>query len=291
MKIVIYGNEYQGKYLNDLAKLFSSMSHHHIWVGIEKSFYDYLTRTFPEAPHADHLIDKDSEIGDATLALSIGGDGTFLRTAESIAFKEIPILGINTGHLGYLADMSVNDISSIIEDIIHNRYKIENRTLLEVTTDAGIPIKQPFALNEVSILKQDTSSMISIETSVNGIYLTTYLGDGLIISTPTGSTAYNLSVGGPILEPTSNNWVISPIAPHSLTMRPLVLSDDCTISIKTKSRVSSYRISIDGRSYSLAEGTTITLKKAPFNVKVVHRLNHNFAETLRSKLMWGTDKR
>lgn len=291
MKVVIYGNEYQEKYLKDLTKLFSALSHHNIWVGVEKSFYDYLVRTFPVAPRVDQIIDKVSEIEEATLALSIGGDGTFLRTAESIAFTGIPILGINTGHLGYLADMSVNDIDNIVEDIIGCRYKIENRTLLEVATDAGILIEKPFALNEVSILKQDTSSMISVETSVNGTYLTTYLGDGLIVSTPTGSTAYNLSVGGPILEPTSHNWVISPIAAHSLTMRPLVISDDCIITIKTKSRVSSYRVSIDGRSYSLAEGTTITLKRAPFTVKVVHRLNHNFAETLRSKLMWGTDKR
>ena len=291
MKIVIYGNEYQERYLDDLAKLFSALSHHNIRIGVEKGFYDYLAGVFPSPPKVDHIIDNDSGIEDATLALSIGGDGTFLRTAESVSLKGIPILGINTGHLGYLADVSVNDIDSIIEEIAGNRYKTEYRTLLEVTNDAGISINQPFALNEVSILKQDTSSMISIETSVNGIYLTTYLGDGLIVSTPTGSTAYNLSVGGPILEPTSNNWVISPVAAHSLTMRPLVLSDDSIITIKTISRVPSYGVSIDGRSHSLPEGTTITLRKAPFPVKVVHRLNHNFAETLRNKLMWGTDKR
>lgn len=290
MKIAIYGNEYQQDHLDDLTKLFSALSCYEVCVGIERSFYDYLCRVMSTHPRVTDVIDETGSFT-ATVALSIGGDGTFLHTAQWVAHMGIPILGINTGHLGYLADISVADIDEVIADLINERYKIECRTVLEVVTHTDVKIEHPFALNEVAILKQDTSSMISMHTQVNGIELTTYMGDGLIVSTPTGSTAYNLSVGGPILEPTSCSWAISPIAAHSLTMRPLVLRDDSMIKITTQSRMASYRLSIDGRSVTMPEGSSVILRKAPFSVKVIQRLNHNFAETLRNKLMWGLDKR
>lgn len=289
MRIAIYGNEYQDNHIKDLMKLFSVLSQNNTWIEIDKRFYDYLCRVLPSPPKVNDVIADDNF--SAKIALSIGGDGTFLRTAQKMACRDIPILGINTGHLGYLADVSVADIERVINKIMTSNYKIEERTVIEVTTDAGIELNHPFALNEVAILKQDTSSMISIHTEVNGTFLTTYLGDGLIISTPTGSTAYNMSVGGPILEPTSHNWVISPIAAHSLTMRPLVISDDSIVTVSAKSCVKTNRLSIDGRSLPMPEGCRVTLRKAPFTVKVVQSLNHNFAKTLRNKLMWGIDKR
>ena len=176
--------------------------------------------------------------------------------------------------------------------MVNNQYKIECRSLLEViSSDENKPIAEPFALNEVAILRQDTSSIISVETNVNDKYFTTYKGDGLIISTPTGSTAYNLSVGGPILDPSSQNIVLSPISPHSLTMRPLVLRDDAVIHIKALSRAEMFNVSIDGRSNPLSIGTNITIRKAPFTIKVIQSLNHSFINTLRDKLMWGTDVR
>ena len=162
---------------------------------------------------------------------------------------------------------------------------------MESSTDADIDIPHTYALNDVAILKADTSSMIKMATEVDNVYLTTYMGDGLVVATPTGSTAYNLSVGGPILEPSSRTWAVSPIAAHSLTMRQLVLNEDSVIKVQTFSRSDTYRLSIDGTSFTMQEGTTITIRKAPYSVKVIQRINHNFAETLRNKLMWGMDKR
>ena len=290
MKIAIYGNMYQEDYLKQLSEFLEALSQSDIKVEMESRFYNYLCRLLPQEPQVDGVIvGSDFE---ADMAISIGGDGTFLRTARWVGDKEIPILGINTGHLGYLADITVDEMIGAVEDLKNGLYKIETRSLIEVTsTRKEATIDWNYALNEVAILKQDTSSMISVATKVNDVDLATYLGDGLIIATPTGSTGYNLSVGGPIVEPTAPNWIISPIAAHSLTMRPLVVGDSHELTITTTSRATNYRVSLDGRSVTLPVGSTIKLRKAPFVTKVVQRTKHNFGETLRNKLLWGVDKR
>lgn len=289
MRIAIYGNEYQKDYLVELADFFGSLSDYNVWVEIEAGFFEYLCRVLPAPPRVNEVIHGDDF--SAALALSIGGDGTFLKTAEWVGDKQIPIIGINTGHLGYLADVSISEMNHLVDDILNERFKIEERSLIEVAIDGDTVAGWPYALNEVAILKQDTSSMISAKTEINGIGLTTYQGDGLIVSTPTGSTGYNLSVGGPIIEPTTPCWVISPIAAHSLTMRPLVVRDSSEVRITVSSRSSSFRISLDGRSMTLPADTVVTLRKAPFATRVVQRLDHHFSDTLRSKLLWGIDKR
>ena len=288
MRIAIYGNKYQEKFFAPLERLFGALAGRNAWVAIDRSFYDYLCCHTSEVPVVNEVIDEESNF-DAAIALSIGGDGTFLRTAEKVARRGIPILGINTGHLGYLADASVENIDEVVENLFSGNYKIEERTVLHVTTDSGVVIDNPFALNEIAISRQSTALMMSMHTWVNDSELTSYKGDGLIISTPTGSTAYNLSVGGPILEPSSNNIVLSPISAHSLTMRPLVLRDDCTIRVTTNSRAQQYLVSIDGRPFTFDIGTSITERKADFTVKVIQHTGHNFADTLRNKLMWGID--
>ena len=288
MRIAIYGNKYQEKFFAPLERLFGALAGRNAWVAIDRSFYDYLCRHTSVVPVVNEVIDEESNF-DAAIALSIGGDGTFLRTAEKVARCGIPILGINTGHLGYLADASVENIDEVVENLFSGNYKIEERTVLHVATDSGVIIDNPFALNEIAISRQSTALMMSMHTWVNDSELTSYKGDGLIISTPTGSTAYNLSVGGPILEPTSNNIVLSPISAHSLTMRPLVLRDDCTIRVTTNSRAQQYLVSIDGRPFTFDIGTSITVRKADFTVKVIQHTGHNFADTLRNKLMWGID--
>lgn len=290
MRIVIYGNKYQDRHISDLQRLFDALSRHKAFIEVEKSFYDYLCQVMENPPHVDAVISDNDDLS-ANIALSIGGDGTFLRTAQRVAIKGIPVLGIKTGTLGYLADVHTDHIEDMVEELFNGDYKVENRSLIEVFTSEDVDIKHPYALNEVAILKEDTASMLKVDTTVNGTYLTTYLGDGLIVSTPTGSTAYNLSVGGPILEPTLQCFVLSPIAPHSLTMRPLILNDECYIKTTAFSRSNSYRLSIDGKSYVMKAGSTVTLHKAPYKVRVIQRLDHNFAETLRNKLMWGIDKR
>ena len=281
---------YQEDYLKQLSEFLEALSQSDIKVEMESRFYNYLCRLLPQEPQVDGVIvGSDFE---ADMAISIGGDGTFLRTARWVGDKEIPILGINTGHLGYLADITVDEMIGAVEDLKNGLYKIETRSLIEVTSSRKEAIIDwNYALNEVAILKQDTSSMISVATKVNDVDLATYLGDGLIIATPTGSTGYNLSVGGPIVEPTAPNWIISPIAAHSLTMRPLVVGDSHELTITTTSRATNYRVSLDGRSVTLPVGSTIKLRKAPFVTKVVQRTKHNFGETLRNKLLWGVDKR
>lgn len=288
MKIAIYGNMYQEDYLNRLSDFLDVLSHSDITVEMESTFYNYLSTLLQKTPHVDGIIAGDDVKAD--MAISIGGDGTFLRTARWVGMKQIPILGINTGYLGYLADVTVDEMITAVDDLTKGLYKIENRSLIEVTSVRKEAIMDwSYALNEVAILKQDTSSMISVATRINDVDLATYMGDGLIISTPTGSTGYNLSVGGPILEPTAPNWVISPIAAHSLNMRPLVVRDSSELSVTTSSRATNYRVSLDGRSVTLPVGTTIKLRKAPFEVKVVQRMKHSFTDTLRDKLLWGVN--
>ncbi len=289
MRIAISGNEYQKDYLVEIADFLNSLAGCDVQVAMEATFFEYLCRVLPNPPQIDDVI-NDADFT-ASLALSIGGDGTFLKTAQWVGDKQIPIVGINTGHLGYLADVPISELKNLIDDILNERFKIEDRSLIEVSTEGKQMSCWQYALNEVAILKQDTASMISVKTEINGVELTTYLGDGLIISTPTGSTGYNLSVGGPIIEPTTPGLVISPIAAHSLTMRPLVVNDSSVIKITPSSRASSFRISLDGRSVTLPSETVITLKKAPFTTRVVQRANHHFSDTLRSKLLWGIDKR
>lgn len=290
MRIAVFGSSHQDRYLDDITLLFNTLTKHNATLAVQDKFYKYLCEKLPEAPAAKEIITNDDFTAD--IAMSLGGDGTFLRTAKRIGHKDIPIVGINTGNLGYLTDAKMDEVEQVVNDIMNGRYKTESRTLFEIQSlDDSLSIIQPFALNEVAILRRDTSSMISVETHVNDTYLTTYKGDGLIISTPTGSTAYNLSVGGPILDPTSQNIVLSPISPHSLTMRPLVLRDDCTLTIKAHSRAEMYNVSIDGCSNPLPIDVPITIRKAPFTIKVIQSLRHSFIDTLRDKLMWGTDVR
>lgn len=285
MKIAIYGNKYQEAYLKELETFFEALSQYDIETAIESTFYNYLCRVLKNPPQINHII--TGKKFEADMALSIGGDGTFLHTAQWVGDKQIPILGINTGHLGYLADVKIDEAPSIIDDLLTGNFKIENREMLEVVCSKYDIDGWKYALNEVAILKQDTASMITVDTRINGTKLADYKGDGLIISTPTGSTGYNLSVGGPILEPTASNWVVSPIAAHSLTMRPLVIENNCEIEITTHSRAQNFCISLDGRTTSLPVGSTIILRKAPFTTRVVQRKAHHFTDTLRDKLLWG----
>lgn len=289
MRIAIYGNQYQNEHLADVAAFIDELSRRNFWIEMDSAFFNYLCRVLPAPPPAQNIIDGGQF--SAALALSIGGDGTFLRTAEWVADKAIPILGINTGHLGYLAAVPISEAVSMVEDVVAGRCQIEERALLRIEVK-GHEIEQwPYALNEVAVLKAETASMITVKARIAGRELATYLADGLIVSTPTGSTGYNLSVGGPIVEPTAPNWVISPISAHSLTMRPLVVSSDAVIDLLTTSRAQSYRVSIDGRAVTLPAGTAIRLSRAPFAIRVVQRQGHTFASTLRHKLLWGLDSR
>lgn len=236
------------------------------------------------------IIDND-QCHSAHFVVALGGDGTFLDAASKVADKQIPIIGINTGRLGFLSSYSPNHIAQTIDDILADRYTIQSHSVLALTSPDIQLSDTPYALNEIAILKHDISSMITIHTSINGEYLTTYQSDGLLIATPTGSTAYSLSVGGPIIVPQSETICLTPVAPHSLNMRPIVLTDTTEITLQVESRSRSFLISLDGRSQSYPDRICLTIRKAPHTVQVVTPLRHSFLSTLRTKMMWGADCR
>lgn len=229
---------------------------------------------------------------DVDMALSVGGDGTFLRTAAAIGRSGVPILGINAGHLGFLADVPLSEVEEALTSIlIDKKYEVEHRSLLHLDILNCQQSYQPYALNEVAVLKRDQSSMVSVSVYVDGCFLNQYDADGLAIATSTGSTAYAMSAGGPILEPQSNCWVIVPIAPHSLTTRPLVIRDSCELDIEVESRNNIYLVATDGKPVHLTTQSKLHLSKADFQIGVVRRPDHTFFDTLRTKLMWGRDGR
>lgn len=283
MTIAIFGNSGKRETLSEVKYLLDFMQRHDVRVILSNELRSEmnLREEYPlYTPETDENIH---------FALSIGGDGTFLTTAMQVAEKGIPILGINCGHLGFLADVQTEEVEPIMLKLISGDFTIEERSMLDVTTsdDAAKRILNPFALNEVAILKQELASMISVEAMLNGEPLHNYYGDGLIISTPTGSTAYNLSAGGPIAVPQSRVLLLSPVALHSLNVRPLVIPDDWKLDLRVHSRTGAFLISIDGRSQRLTEEVTLHVEKAAFSVKLVRIDGHSFINALKTKLSWG----
>ena len=294
MKIAIFGKRRQNPDdLRHIIALTDCLAKLDIFVSIDRRFFEAMSQATGTPLQADDVFEGDDFSAD--FCFSIGGDGTFLRTARRVAAKEIPIIGFNTGHLGFLAEQSIADAPRMVERLLNGDYIVESRSLLEGKGIGG-KVKAGvsgwgFALNEIAILRQDTASMITVNANLDGMPVASYQGDGLIVSTPTGSTAYNLSVGGPIVQPTAPCWVLSPIAPHSLTMRPLVVADSHVIDITVESRTDTYRVTLDGRSLILPINVGLRLRRAPFVTKIVHTPNHNFIEILREKLLWGISKR
>lgn len=252
---------------------------------LQDFIFEKLGKTFQNT----ELIRDDNFIAD--MVFSIGGDGTFLSTAARVGDKKIPILGINSGRLGFLADIAMEDLTSAFDAILEEKYTIEERTLLHLETLDGTLLETPYALNDIALQKQDSSSMIMVEAKANGELINTYQADGLIIATPTGSTAYSMSVGGPIVVPQAESFVISPVASHSLNVRPIIVPDKWIIDLKVDSRSNSFLVSLDGRSKVLNQKTKLRIKKADFTIQLVKPLNNTFFNTLRNKLMWGADKR
>ena len=288
-KFALFGNIYQAKKSAHVLRLLSILAKHQAEVYIHKDFYLYLTKDQKMDIQVAGVFEGDDF--EADMVLSMGGDGTFLKAASYVGKKNIPILGINTGRLGFLADISPEEMEETFEDIYRKNYKLEDRSVLQVFSESQFLKGYPCGLNEIAILKRDSSSMITIHTSINGAYLTTYQADGLVIATPTGSTAYSLSIGGPIIVPHSKTIAITPVAPHSLNVRPIVVNDDCEITLDVESRSHNFLVAIDGRSETCREGTRLTIRKADYHIKIVKRPNHVFFHTLRNKMMWGADGR
>lgn len=228
----------------------------------------------------------------ADLVFSIGGDGTFITTATELGDNDIPVMGIKLGNLGFLADVQSDDIDAAIDDIFANGFSSERRSLLRVSVgDESWMECNSLAMNEIAVLKRDTASMLKVHATVGGEYLCEYRADGLIVATPSGSTAYSLSVGGPILYPTNNDMIITPVAPHSLTLRPVVIPDDMDVELDVEGRTDTFMLSVDGRAHVLKNGTHVSIRKASESVLVAKLRSHTFFKTLREKLMLGADVR
>lgn len=293
MKIAIYGQYYQNSTEPIIKDIFVFFNKKNIEIVIESNFLTLIQekkiiekeyKTFSSHTELDSSFD---------MLLSIGGDGTILRAATLVRDSGIPILGINAGRLGFLATVQKENIDEFLQIVIEKKYSLSKRTLLSLTSSPENEALNDinFAMNEVSVSRKDTTSMITIETYLNGEVLNSYWADGLIISTPTGSTGYSLSCGGPILTPDVKSLVITPIAPHNLNARPLVIPDDTEIMLKISGREEHYLVSLDSRITSIGNESVLTIKKTPFQINMVEIPNETFLKTLRSKLLWGEDKR
>ena len=291
MKIAIY-SQHTGKYTNSiLSELFGFSDKYNIKFYLEKEFANILNKG--SNIELDYTIFSSYKDLDKSfnLMITIGGDGTLLRSISFVRNLEIPIIGINTGRLGFLATLNQDLLKPKLEKIIKGEFKVENRTLLEVIIDDQKSNDFPFALNEITVGRKNTTSMIKIRTNLDGEFLNSYWADGLIISTPTGSTGYSLSCGGPIMSPQSQTLALTPIAPHNLNARPIIIPDNTEIELSVSGREDFHLLSLDSRIISVKNENSITIRKADFKIMIAHLFEDNFYKTLRNKLLWGEDKR
>ncbi len=290
MKVAIFGKQFGSVFNDSCVRLFQFLKANDIDLFIYKPFYEFLQKLDINTGSVEFFVDSKGLQG-VDFVFSIGGDGTFLEAVTLVKDSGIPIVGINSGRLGFLADISKEEIENALREIIAGRFKIRKLDLLAANTSEGEFGALDFALNELAITKIDSSAMITIHTYLNDIYVNSYWADGLIISTSTGSTAYSLSVGGPILHPETSNFIITPIAPHNLTVRPMVVPNNLDVTLKIEARAGKYLASLDSRSRVLDESVVIHVKKAGFQINVIELTDQSFYATLRNKLMWGVDKR
>src|SRR6218665_967195 len=292
MKVAIFGQYYQNDTRPIIKDIFVFFNRNNVELVIEENFLKILyEQEIVAKPYNTFASYKDLD-SSFDILISIGGDGTILRAATFVRDSGIPILGVNAGRLGFLAKVQKDNIESFLQIVLEKKYTISQRSLLSIESNPLHPeIEINFAMNEISVSRKDTTSMITIETYLNGEYLNSYWADCLIISTPTGSTGYSLSCGGPIFMPGVKGLVITPIAPHNLNARPLVIPDDTEIKLKVSGREEQYLVSLDSRITSVNNNAELMIKKTPFQINMVEIPEETFLKTLRNKLLWGEDKR
>uniref|UniRef100_UPI003217730A NAD kinase n=1 Tax=uncultured Draconibacterium sp. TaxID=1573823 RepID=UPI003217730A len=292
MKVAVFGTLVSDEFVPVLQEFFQFLKNNNVEVQLYKPFYKHLVEDLKTTIYYTSFFHSYSDFDPTNeYIFSVGGDGTFLQSVLTIRNFSIPVIGVNGGRLGFLADISEDQVHDALNNIFNNKYKIVERSMLEVEFSDQDNIDFNYALNEMTVLKTDNSSMINVTAYINGEFLNNYWADGLIISTPTGSTAYSLSVGGPILTPNSENFVITPLAPHNLTIRPIVVPDNCEIKLNVEGRGTNFLTSIDSRSVAVEFSTVLTVKKAGFKLKTLQLPEQPFFNTLRTKLMWGIDRR
>ena len=293
MKIAVFGQYYQNNTHSIVEKVVAFLEQNNIEICFYKIFYDKLIENEVSLSEYSTFDSHECLKDNFDYLISIGGDGTILRAATFVRNYNLPIIGINAGRLGFLATIQEENIEKLLTRVVANDFSISKRTLVSLHAHPeNIDLEDiNFALNEITVSRKDTTSMITIETYINNEYLNSYWADGLIISTPTGSTGYSLSCGGPVIMPTSNCFVITPIAPHNLTARPLIIPDDSELTLKIKGREEQYLVSLDSRITSVSNETTLTIKKTDFYISIIEFPEEGFLRTIRKKLLWGEDKR
>jgi NAD+ kinase len=290
MRVAIHGLSLKTEFLPILGSLFEKLQSLGVSICLTPILEQQLRQLSPLAP-TYQILHRPEDFDGLDFFLSIGGDGTLLDSVCVVGNKEIPILGLNTGRLGFLANVATDKIGEAIEELARGNYQIESRILLSLTSSKKLFHGVNFALNEFTIHKKDTSSMITVHTFIDGKYLNSYWADGLIVATPTGSTGYSLSCGGPLITPGAKNFVITPVSPHNLNVRPIIVSDEAEISFEIEGRTDKFMISLDSRSTSVASEVKLSVKKEAFSAKLVKLPSYHFFDTLRQKLNWGLDLR
>lgn len=291
MKVAVYGQNYAKESTQKAFDiLLEVLLDHKVGVFVEQDFLSQQNEAIQNSSAVRTFLELDNSYD---LLISIGGDGTILRAITYVQELGIPIVGINTGRLGFLATIQTDEIEEALTEIFNGNYKISERSLLSVSTQPSHKDIEDinFALNEIALSRKNTTSMITVKTHLNDEYLTSYWADGLILSTPTGSTGYSLSCGGPVIAPDANNFALTPIAPHNLNARPLIIPDHTTVRFNVDGREDQFLLSLDSRIVTLPNSTEVTVKKADFVIRMVERLNESFLDTLRKKLLWGEDRR
>lgn len=291
MKIALFGRNFNDSFNNVISGLFHKFRESGVSVWVFEPFYQYIINEKKLSLHVDGLYSKYSELQlDTDMMISIGGDGTFLESITIIRNSGIPIVGINSGRLGFLANISSLEVNRAFQNLLNKKYSIEERSLVHLTSKETLFSDFPYALNEFTLQKTG-SALITIQVTINDEYMTSYWSDGLIISTPTGSTAYSLSLGGPIVTPDSKNLIITPIAAHNLNVRPLIIPDDAILKFTVSGRSDHFFATLDSRSATFQMDNEVVISKADFNVRIIKLPDIDFYTTLRNKLMWGADKR
>lgn len=290
MHIGIFGRRLQEDSISYIELLINKLQSINSQIYIYAETYTFLQT---HSPHFDaKVFATHADIRDhLDVMISLGGDGNILAAITLVRDSNIPIIGINLGRLGFLASINKDLISEAIDALAQKKYTLEKRRLLHLKSPQGLFDDFSYALNEISVYKKHPKSMISVGAEVDGDYLNAYWADGLLIATPTGSTAYSLSSGGPILHPELHNFIISPIAPHNLSVRPVVISDESTIKLKVSERSGSVMLSLDARTAEVPSDTVLEIERAHFTISFVRLLNENFFKTVRAKLLWGIDNR
>ncbi|RYE28096.1 MAG: NAD kinase [Sphingobacteriaceae bacterium] len=291
MKIAVYGKSFNQAVLPFIRQVFDCLVQHQTEIFVHTELQNFVADQPNFSYQHTVFNDYDDIKNRVVVMLSLGGDGTILGTVDIVRDSGIPVIGINFGRLGFLASVNKNDISTAIHALVNRQFTLDTRVLLEINSDPVVFKNQNTALNDITFHKRDNAAMITIHAFLNDEYLNSYWGDGVIISTPTGSTAYSLSCGGPIVFPQSGNFVITPISPHNLNVRPIVVSDTNTLTFRVESRSSNYLISCDSTTETIDTSSVFTVRKAGYSLNLVRLNNESYLSTLRNKLMWGLDAR